>query len=235
MAAALASAAHPTRLRGGAGGRGGTGRKEGEGDKELATLRAFCAKAEKYVETMEGQDRAKEQTLLKLQSQLEETLKVLQAGHKMYSEQQCVLEAQQAMVEKLSKKLATGPVVESCGSSGGGVQTRDSVLGNDHLSGSGLRTGLEAPLRDEAASALAELSEESDETMLNLMRRTQDLQRAAETAAAAKRGGADAPALVAQLNALMAEKDKLEEQLRKEQAELEEQLSSLVGLQRPQR
>jgi len=88
--------------------------------------------------------------------------------------------------------------------------------------------------RPASAKPAAEMPEElvaqddEDPELLSLMRRTEELQKAAEEATEALSGDPGAleaqPELLAKLGALMREKDDLEARLRREQADLEKQL-----------
>lgn len=240
---------------------------------EAAALRALCQQQEERAQALEALNMKKEQQLLKLHGRLEEALLVLQAGQKMYSEQQGVLEEQQATIEELCKisgiaglaseagrsASASAPVSSAIADGGlrgvASVQTGDpSKCGaaNDGMDDSGSDTGTEdgGPEADEDAETEAEADEGLGE-MEALARRAEDLQRQLQELGQAA-GGSDAPAalqvqasgagrvatsravedapqLLAHLQALIAEKDRLEAQLRNEQQQLEQQLSELYS------
>lgn len=90
-----------------------------------------------------------------------------------------------------------------------------------------------APVVLRAPAAAEEVDEDQDAEMMGLMRRTEELKAAAEAAKSLLRPGSleAPPELLATLGALIKEKDELEARLRREQADLEYQLSSMQATQ----
>jgi len=69
-------------------------------------LQRLCRQQEGRVVELEALNSRKEEQLLKLHGRLEEALVVLQAGQRMYAEQQRVLDAQQASIAEICQKRA---------------------------------------------------------------------------------------------------------------------------------
>merc|ERR1712032_171503 len=186
---------------------------------------------------------------LKLHGRLEEALVVLQAGQRMYAEQQRVLDAQQASIAEICKKrVAAGnaslEIVTAASSPEAGVAT-DNAQGKqaqvvDDDSDSGTDVGsLDGEDMAELARRAGELQEQL-EALEAAAASAIDLSPSAEAARAGSRRlppeasnlaqqateniAHEAPRLLEQLQGLIAKKDHLEAQLRQEQSELEEQL-----------
>mmetsp|Transcript_59896 Transcript_59896/g.165763 ORF Transcript_59896/g.165763 Transcript_59896/m.165763 type:complete len:222 (-) Transcript_59896:64-729(-) len=208
---------------------GGAGERADGGDEQLAAaLRQLCIRQAVRVDELEALNQAKGEQLLKLHGRLEEALMVLQAGQRMYADQQRMLDAQQATIAELCSR-----------------QAATIAAGAERPGGEGAK--------DEQESEGGEAEDEDDEEvaaeMAELARRAEELQRQLEalTAAAARGGLAPpgppaqtappalraageevpgagaaramqtAPRFLNQLQCLLAMKDDLESQLREEQ------------------
>lgn len=222
-------------------------------------LRLLIEQQETRISHLEGLNKRKEEQLLKLHGRLEEALTVLQAGQKMYSEQQKVLDAQQATVEELKACAGIAKATSN------GESRRPAAAAED--------AGADAEEEDDDDDDEddgGEFEGDSAEEMAALARRAQELQdqlerlctQAADVTAADVDAGSgghvarpprpellaamqpgeleaavqsqalqseQAPQLLAHLQAMMLQKDRLESQLRAEQALLEQQLRELYA------
>ncbi|CAJ1340397.1 unnamed protein product [Effrenium voratum] len=85
----------------------------GEGRSESDMLRALIAKRADQVKLLETLSERKDEQLIQLQNHLEGVLERLQLGQDLYTEQQQVIQAQQAKVEELQSTLEAAAAVEA--------------------------------------------------------------------------------------------------------------------------
>jgi len=224
-------------------------------------LQRLCKQQESRVVELEALNSRKEEQLLKLHGRLEEALVVLQAGQRMYAEQQRVLDAQQASIAEIcQKRVAAGTAsfeieaaaapLRKTGTASDSAPSRQAQAADANTD-----SGTDGSL--DGADTDADTEAEAGEEMAELARRAGELQaqlEALEAAAAsaielsppgaaaravsrrlhpqptntvqqaAASAVQEAPRLLQQLQGLIAQKDRLEAQLRQEQNDLDEQL-----------
>mmetsp|Transcript_44187 Transcript_44187/g.94752 ORF Transcript_44187/g.94752 Transcript_44187/m.94752 type:complete len:379 (+) Transcript_44187:119-1255(+) len=193
--------------------------------REVKRLKALCVAHENRIETLADLNQRKQGQVLRMQAKLEEALSILQAGQVTYSKQQKVLDEQQAVIEELKRQKDRGADAPD-------EEKPVAVTSSEE--------------EDDEDEEEEEDEDENITALLDLARRADILQQQVREAGASRSNGGrsddsglgragatasqvlhSAPALLAHLQALKAEKDRLQSNLESEQAALEEELRSL--------
>lgn len=164
-------------------------------------LQILCKQQEERAKALETLNSRKEEQLVKLHNRLEEALAVLQEGQKMYATQQKVMDSQQETIERLCRSKPNGlekPAPEAVPAKSG----RDEARARAEAKAQVMRPSAQ---KQESPSPQ---SPEEDNEFLGM-----DTQQAEQVLAA--------------LQAMLAEKEQLHQQLLNEQADAERRLQAL--------
>ncbi|CAK9081236.1 unnamed protein product [Durusdinium trenchii] len=184
-------------------------------------LQILCSQQEQRAKALEEMNSRKEEQLVKLHNRLQEALTVLQEGQKMYAQQQQQMDAYQQQIEKLCQSKSPVKLHQSKHPSEAFVrpssrtQERPSPAADEEKSRArdeekaraGKQEEEKARDREEKAGHEDLLSEDINEFL------------GMDTS--------EAEQVLAALQALLAEKEQLHQQLLSEQAEAEERLKAL--------
>eukprot|EP00931_Biecheleriopsis_adriatica_P093654 TRINITY_DN67385_c0_g1_i1.p3 TRINITY_DN67385_c0_g1~~TRINITY_DN67385_c0_g1_i1.p3 ORF type:complete len:186 (-),score=82.76 TRINITY_DN67385_c0_g1_i1:60-617(-) len=161
-------------------------------------LRELCKQQEERAKALEVLQGKKEEQLLKLHTRLEESLIVLQAGQHMYTEQQQLLDEQSARINALCQRCSLGKQSPS--------KTGRSAVGN-------------------GSDDLAEYADRAEELKTKVLQLGAARNPASPAVHPAASG--EAESVLARLQALLAEKQQLQQDLLEEQAAVDRQLREL--------
>eukprot|EP00933_Yihiella_yeosuensis_P015571 TRINITY_DN13543_c0_g1_i1.p1 TRINITY_DN13543_c0_g1~~TRINITY_DN13543_c0_g1_i1.p1 ORF type:complete len:210 (-),score=75.49 TRINITY_DN13543_c0_g1_i1:123-752(-) len=193
-----------------------------------SALRTICQKQEQQAVALQQLNDRKEQQLMKMQTRLEEALAVLQAGQQMYAEQQKVMVECDAEIDRLCAKMNSSGKYSAPAAHLVKKETDDES--EDEEEGDDDEGDEGEDLSAEGMAALVSRAEGLQKQLLALGALADEGRpQGAGTSASAEvsetpSGG---PALLAHLQELVAEKEKLEKQLLTEQAQLEAELEAL--------
>ncbi|CAK0834414.1 unnamed protein product [Prorocentrum cordatum] len=192
-------------------------------------FRLVIEQQETRVAQLEAMNKRKDDQLLKLHGRLEEALAVLQAGQKMYSEQQKVLDAQQATVQELKARagIARAPAQQA----GDGEAEDDESDDGEEFEGDAAEemaalamraTQLQQQLEQLCGQAAGGRGGGGRPPQPELLAAMQPSEREAAARSFAAQAE-QSPQLLAHLQAMMSQKERLQQ----EQSALQQQLQEL--------
>ncbi|CAK9081234.1 unnamed protein product [Durusdinium trenchii] len=174
-------------------------------------LQILCSQQEQRAKALEEMNSRKEEQLVKLHNRLQEALTVLQEGQKMYAQQQQQMDAYQQQIEKLCQSKSPVKLHQSKHPSeerpSPAADEEKSRARDEEKARAGKQEEEKARDREEKAGHEDLLSEDINEFL------------GMDTS--------EAEQVLAALQALLAEKEQLHQQLLSEQAEAEERLKAL--------
>ena len=183
---------------------------QAETDRKEA-LQILCSQQEERAKALEEMNNRKEEQLVKLHNRLQEALTVLQEGQKMYAQQQKQMDTFQQTIEKLCQskspaRTQAGPSRRVREKPMGRAEEEEKSRAREEEKARGKQEEEKACDREEKAGE--ELLSEDINEFLGM-------------------DTGEAEQVLASLQALLAEKEQLHQQLLSEQAEAEQRLKAL--------